>query len=72
MIRNLESSNRAHAVRILIYSPHDSVVDAVTRAVNHGVYLTRAATDGPAAAAIIREWDVQLAIIDIGGGVGRG
>jgi DNA-binding response OmpR family regulator len=54
---------------MLIYSAHGNVVDAVKRAVNHGIYLTRAATDEPVAAAIFREWDPQLAVVDIDGGV---
>ncbi|HLZ09474.1 MAG TPA: hypothetical protein VKT80_12845, partial [Chloroflexota bacterium] len=71
MTPNLDPSTGPECVRILIYSARDSVVDAVKHAVIHGIYVSRAATNGPVAAAIVREWDPQLAVVDIEGGVDR-
>jgi len=70
LIARQEIESLAHpAARILVYSNHAPVSDLIKLALSQDACPYRATTDTEAAASMLKEWNPQIAILDIDGGV---
>src|SRR5688572_27367124 len=62
---HMQSAPPAGPARVLVLVDQPLITEVIELTLNHGVYLTRRATDLAAAAAALEEWAPHLAVVDM-------
>jgi DNA-binding response OmpR family regulator len=62
------SAQQERALRVLVLTEQRLLAEMVKLTLNHGIYVTRDARDGPDALTVLEEWSPHLAVLDMDSG----